>query len=207
MNVYFINLEEYSNSSVKFSDKKSISTILIKKILAKELCLPINQINLSRTPYGKPYMLDKIRHFNMASSCEAIMIVTDDASIGADIEYIKEIDNLESIAKYFAPEECENLLNLQGSKRVDYFYRLWVLKESYVKAIGKGLNCPLDSFCIDNTAVDWSLVYTNEKDVNWNLKCYSFPKGYRSAICAKRPITLQKPVISHLSQFLCSQLD
>jgi len=37
---------------------------------------------------------------------------------------------------------------MKPDQRLVYFYELWTMKESYVKALGKGLHLPMDSFKI-----------------------------------------------------------
>lgn len=49
---------------------------------------------------------------------------------------------------FFSDEEVEDLNTRSLVGKIDYFYDLWTLKESYIKAIGKGLSIPLNSFTI-----------------------------------------------------------
>ena len=37
---------------------------------------------------------------------------------------------------------------MNSDEKINYFYDLWTLKESYIKTIGKGLYTPLNSFSI-----------------------------------------------------------
>nr|WP_269320157.1 4'-phosphopantetheinyl transferase superfamily protein [Brevibacillus thermoruber] len=55
----------------------------------------------------------------------------------------------------FTPQENRILASKTGDARLAYFFHVWTLKESYVKAVGKGLSIPLDSF---------SVVCANEKE-------------------------------------------
>ncbi len=48
--------------------------------------------------------------------------------------------------------EYETLLNQPDEMRLKYFYMIWTLKESYIKAEGKGLSIPLNSFSISITS-------------------------------------------------------
>ena len=57
------------------------------------------------------------------------------------------VDDIAAIASsYFSAEERGFLLHVPAEKRFDCVLRLWTLKEAAVKAIGLGLQLPLDSF-------------------------------------------------------------
>jgi 4'-phosphopantetheinyl transferase len=68
-------------------------------------------------------------------------------AIGVDVEEIEEAKADFAVAEaYFAPAEAELLKGAATADRPLLFFRLWTLKEAYVKAIGAGLAAPLDSF-------------------------------------------------------------
>ena len=69
------------------------------------------------------------------------------ALVGVDIEHDRRVDDALSIAhRYFAREEADMLAE-EGPGRVnEAFLRLWVCKESFVKAIGLGLSYPLTAY-------------------------------------------------------------
>lgn len=68
--------------------------------------------------------------------------------VGCDLEQIGIFR--ENIAKrFFCPEEYKILMAQEREeKRTELFYRYWVLKESFMKATGKGMALPMDTFCI-----------------------------------------------------------
>ncbi|MCC8065877.1 MAG: 4'-phosphopantetheinyl transferase superfamily protein [Clostridiales bacterium] len=75
------------------------------------------------------------------------MAVFAETEIGCDIEY-KKRPNDKLARRFFCPEEYEWLTRPQSqAEKKDRFYRLWTLKESFLKATGLGLYLPLDSFC------------------------------------------------------------
>lgn len=49
-------------------------------------------------------------------------------------------------ARFFTDREYRVLLSKSGDALCRTFYTLWTLKESYIKAEGRGLSIPLDSF-------------------------------------------------------------
>lgn len=70
---------------------------------------------------------------------------------------------------------------------MDYFYELWVLKESYIKTIGKGLSIPLYSF--------FMYTYNNEIQVssinnptNYLFSVHNLSSDYKLAICIETSV-------------------
>ena len=105
--------------------------------------------------FGKPSLSDLDIHFNLAHSGEWVVCAVDEDEIGVDIEAHHSMDF--GVANRFFCREERALLEGKRAE-AEYartFFRIWSLKESYVKAIGKGFSCPLDSFaCLPTASVD-----------------------------------------------------
>ena len=68
-------------------------------------------------------------------------------ALGVDVEQIDDSKaDLGVAAEYFAPTEVELLRRAPAAERALCFFRLWTLKEAYLKATGAGLGAPLNSF-------------------------------------------------------------
>lgn len=96
---------------------------------------------------GKPYLPEYSDvHFNLSHSGEMAVAVFSDTAVGCDIERIGAAD-LPLAAKFFSEREYQYLARFpKGHQRDAAFYRLWTLKESFVKTTGAGLALPLDAF-------------------------------------------------------------
>lgn len=125
-----------------------LGEILIRGTITEHTNLTNEEIRYSYNPYGKPFLENNPNFlFNISHAGNWVVILwgQDSRYIGIDIEKITPIDL--SLAKnLFSPQENHNLLLKKGEEQLTYFYQLWTLKESYVKALGKGLSIPLDSF-------------------------------------------------------------
>lgn len=86
-------------------------------------------------------------YFNISHSGDWIICAVDNKPVGVDIEIIKVI-NFKIAERFFSSEEYYALMSQPETIQLKYFYMLWTLKESYIKAEGKGLNIPLFSFCM-----------------------------------------------------------
>ncbi len=71
-----------------------------------------------------------------------------DVQVGCDVEMEREL-RLKLAERRFCREEYETIIAEQDKdKRIGLFYRYWVLKESFMKATGKGMALSTDQFCI-----------------------------------------------------------
>lgn len=93
--------------------------------------------------HGLGHLAFNITHTRGAVACA----MTLDHDIGVDIEDVDRRGRLLEVADaYFAPDELILLRRAPPSAQRGIFFRLWTLKEAYIKAHGDGLSLPLDRF-------------------------------------------------------------
>lgn len=107
----------------------------------------------TKTAYGekgKPYLPEHPHiHFNLSHAGSRAMAVFAGVETGCDIEQVQKAD-LELAEKFFTPGEYTCIVGQREGKQQDeMFYRLWTLKESFLKAVGEGLILDLDAFEIN----------------------------------------------------------
>jgi 4'-phosphopantetheinyl transferase len=75
--------------------------------------------------------------------------------LGFDLEPLARRAPLEVARRYFTASEVAGLDGLPAPARAERFFRLWTLKEAFIKATGKGLTQDLSSFwfCLDPPAI------------------------------------------------------
>jgi 4'-phosphopantetheinyl transferase len=98
---------------------------------------------------GKPGIdSDANLEFNLTHSEDmAAIAFTAGCQLGIDLEHIRPLADLQQIAdRYFNPGEAAELMLLAANEREQGFFRCWTRKEAYIKAVGDGLSCALDSF-------------------------------------------------------------
>jgi 4'-phosphopantetheinyl transferase len=127
---------------------------LLRRILGEYLGLDPGGVRFCYNPYGKPALAgepepgeDALR-FNVSHSGSLVLYaVTRGREVGVDLETIRPEFAGEPIAeRFFSPGEVAALRAVAPEARIRAFFDCWTRKEAYIKARGKGLSLPLDSF-------------------------------------------------------------
>lgn len=107
--------------------------------------------------YGRPELVQSSPlSFNLSHSRDRVIVaVSSLGPVGVDVEYAARPRRVERLmTRYFSSLEQSALLSLPSEERLTRFYRLWALKESYIKARGLGLAIPLGDFSFEFEGVD-----------------------------------------------------
>lgn len=85
--------------------------------------------------------------FNLSHSGRYVLATVgpEGEKAGCDIETVKRFHR-ETARRFFCPSEYDTIVNAEGEKQKELFYRFWVLKESFMKATRYGMVLGLDSF-------------------------------------------------------------
>ena len=111
----------------------------------------------------------------------SVVGVTRGREIGVDVEQAeRSVRAAELSRRFFSPEENAALEKLPPGRLQEQFPLYWTLKEAYIKALGRGLSHPLDSFSFRLTGerphrIDFSAAETQA------------PDAWRFALIAPRP--------------------
>jgi 4'-phosphopantetheinyl transferase len=108
--------------------------------------------NLKFTQFDKPFF-DDVVDFNIAHSGEYILCaISLTNKVGIDVEEIQNIP-LYDFERNFTATEWETI-----TQAADYipFFTFWTKKEAFLKAIGMGLNVPLNAISVFNNKVMWN---------------------------------------------------
>lgn len=108
--------------------------------------------------YGKPYFAGYPLHFNVSHSGEYLAIAVSESCVGIDIQGPKHIKD-GMFKKVVQPEEAQ----LIGEDKQKDFLRLWTLKESFVKAEGKGLRIALKDYYFQKENDRYFVIYGGQR--------------------------------------------
>ncbi|MEZ9536385.1 4'-phosphopantetheinyl transferase superfamily protein [Vibrio lentus] len=115
-------------------------------------------------------------NFNISHSKEHLLIAVcqiegKQVQLGVDIEHARSSTNIDSIMKhYFSDKELADLLELSKEEQRERFFDLWALKESYIKATGKGLATSLRSFSFEFSNLTEQTLSLHASDFQPNLQ-------------------------------------
>lgn len=162
---------------------------ILRLLSGKYLNIKPNAIDFKYGEYGKPeYGFHSDLKFNISHSGDLIVLgFVKDFDIGVDVEKVKnDFDVLEIASNFFSALEIETLKKVPKAQQVEYFYRCWTRKESFIKAKSLGLSFPLDSFSVCIHSDKKSELLETKWDAaekhQWKLFTLSPKPDYLSAI-------------------------
>ena len=100
-------------------------------------------LRVALSPLGKPVLPDfPSLHVSISHTPGLVMAAVAPRPVGCDVEAIRPA-RLRIAPRVLTPREYAHFLSLPDSPhRPREFFRLWTLKEAYLKAIGTGLRTP-----------------------------------------------------------------
>ena len=117
---------------------------------------------------GKPYIPGNPIYFSISHSGTKAMVVFSDSEVGCDVQEMKK--KAVSLAdKYFTDDEKKEIDDSEDPVRT--FYKLWTLKECYMKSSGKGLALGLKNIDVcDKNYISKSYVVDQKYMVSYIAK-------------------------------------
>lgn len=186
--IYFLHeIQQIRIKNIKNenSKKRAIAAELLVLYVVKRF--RPDGINLpplrSSLKYGKPYFKEnKNFHFNISHSGNWAVIAVAPSIIGVDIQKIHYDRKIDVAKRILSENEMKEFYKYDKIKRVDMFYKYWVLKESIVKANGKGLYQPFKGISI-YFGKNGNCFVENYKE-NANIFVYDFDNNnYKIGLC------------------------
>ncbi len=181
--------ESRKEKTARFHNKKdtfnSLGAGLILYYALKKQGLSFEDVSIKENSYGKPYLDNGDFCFNLSHSGNMACGIVSSQQVGIDIEQIIENEVFNDCYDMIFHSEERLYLNtlsyLSAKEKLELYYRIWTLKESYLKALGVGLNLEMNTIllpyelykaqnplthCVQNYQEKWTLGYRylNEAD-------------------------------------------
>lgn len=184
MNLYYSVFQQAEARTEARDQEKQCAAALLRHVLWAERGLRPEELQREIGPHGKPGFRGIDFHYNISHTGGMVALATGKSAVGVDCEgirtlpwgVVRRVCNSEELARLHCSPNPE-----------EEFYRLWTLKEAFVKWLGVGLRYPLKKVTLEGEG--------NIHAVYPELKIYSTVLNH-TALCAMEyggaEINLQK---------------
>jgi 4'-phosphopantetheinyl transferase len=168
---------------------------ILRQILGRYLNQRPQDLDFEYNARGKPFLKmpgQPALVFNVSHSEDrALFGFQWGGRLGVDIEKIELKRDFQGIAqRFFSWGEQKLLTKSPPGEQGRVFFKIWVLKEAFIKGIGEGLGFPLQDFQVgwneSKEAQLFKLPSDSPEQGQWNLKLLEVP-GPFTAACAFSP--------------------
>lgn len=161
---------ERIHNLMKSDDRQSLS--VSEYFISTVLKTRVDDFSFNRiykNDHGKPILSDSSLSFNISHSNEYLaMVLCEQKFCGVDIQVVEKRNRFEDALKSVLTDKEFAYLETQGSD--ESFFRLWSLKEAYIKAIGSSIwygrdydfTSILDEYCEQWTFCNNLFLYSTE---------------------------------------------
>ncbi|MBR3971048.1 MAG: 4'-phosphopantetheinyl transferase superfamily protein [Ruminococcus sp.] len=161
-----------SLKNVPHKEQHSHAHGLLKELLKKYNIDYNSETAIGKNRYGKPFLADYPHiHFNVSHARGIAACIVESRECGIDCEQVRKYP-VNVPKRVFADSELAILEAAPVAEKDLLFFRLWTLKEAYVKAIGQGISYPMNKviFSFENGEIVCS-------DKNYKFRQYILKNG------------------------------
>lgn len=149
-------------------------------------------IRFVTSAYGKPRLANGAGadplFFNVARSRDtALMCLSATSEVGVDVECLREVPEAAAIARrHFSVREADLVCGGDAARRSERFLTCWTRKEAVVKALGRGLSVPLQTFEVSPRAPAGQVDYVQLAcGSRWSVLGLRLEGGFLGAVAAR----------------------
>ena len=175
-----------------------LARALVRTVLSRYADVTADAWRFVNNEHGRPEVheprSERSLKFNLSHTKGLVVcVVARDREVGVDVEDQERRGKLLEVAeRFFSPSEATALRRLPKAEQLDRFFFYWTLKESYIKARGKGLAIPLSQFSFElderrGEGIRISFVPELDDDPErWQFTALSFGRQHRIAVGVER---------------------
>lgn len=153
----------------------------------------LNLENIKTSKFNRPYLPDSNADFNISHSGDFVVcVLSADSRVGIDIEQMKDVD-LKDFTRTMSSDQWTEIHTSHNP--LDTFFKYWSMKESVIKADGRGLSIPLTEIILDQNEVSY--------DGNlWHLYPFKIDANHNGCVASNKEINDLQLVKVHWQEFL-----
>ena len=172
-----------------------ISRALVRTVLGQYMGQAPESLVFARNAYGKPRIASFEQSlplsFNLShTNGFSVLAVSRDNELGVDAEYLtRKVDILKLANRFFSKQEYQALALMDVKEFDESFFKLWTLKEAYIKACGMGLAIPLKDFSFSFNNNEIEISFSKERDdkpESWQFCQFNYKSKFLVALAQKR---------------------
>lgn len=207
-NTYYINVTQFENETLFRAKLNVLSPYRQQKIaslkqkkdkyrslgagIALDCALADYGIKESNVEYelgewGKPSLkFYPDIHFSLSHSGDYAICSISDRPVGSDIERARP-GKLRVADRFFTSEERAFLYAGKDEEEImQRMFRIWTMKEGFLKAIGRGISTSMREFsiCVNEGQTEIRVKHTMNA-MEYHMKEYNEIPGYRVAVCCQ----------------------
>lgn len=178
----------------------------LRYILAKTLQYPPQDLHFTYSEHGKPSLTHHPELvFNLSHSHNHALLalktthknqeLKQQTLLGADTERQDPNRDLLSMSKrVFSTAEQHDTQHAKDlEERITRFYTIWTQKEAYIKALGLGMNLPLQQFQVSSDFKHPALINAWHEHAQpphtWHMLSGTLAQNYPFAMCINQPVS------------------
>ncbi len=170
-----------------------ITRAMVRSVLSYYLPVAPQAWEFNANQWGRPGIVQSVGQgvrFNLSHTAGLVLLAVSGLPVlGADVENAAERSApLEVARSYFSASEANALYALPLAQQSERFFHYWTLKESYIKAKGRGLSIPLEQFSFQlqepgQISIDFANNLEPEPE-NWRFFLLKYA-GYTISVCVQ----------------------
>ena len=135
-------------------------------------------------------------HFSLSHSGDYAICSIGDRPVGNDIEYVKQ-GRLKVADRFFAKEEQDWLYAAADEQeQTKRMFRIWTMKESFMKVTGRGMSLPLMDFAIHVDEENERIRVRHKVDArDYHMKEYDEIDCYCVSVCCQESLDIAYDMI------------
>lgn len=161
---------------------------LARHVLARRLGCREADVELMVGPHGRPSLACGGFDFNLSHAGSIVVLVLGATRVGIDVEATGRVANWRSIARrFFSAGETAAIEACAEGERRTAFFRTWVRKEAFAKAIGTGVATGFHRFDVSTGAAPALLAARIDgiEAVEWSIRDFEPGAGHLGAVAVR----------------------
>ena len=161
---------------------------LARHVLARRLGCAEAEVELIAGAHGRPSLVTGDIDFNLSHAGSFVVLALSAARVGVDVEATTRATDWRSIARrFFSAVETAAIEACAETEQRTAFFRTWVRKEAFVKALGTGIATGLGRFDV-STGAEPALTSARIDGIDareWSIRDLAPSPGHLGAVAVR----------------------